>query len=191
MLEVEVKEKIDVELYEDFLNGNNEAFNKIAIKYQNQLINFINGYVKNTDIAEDLAQDTFLYVLVNKKEYDFKYTLKTYLYTIAKCRAINYLKKEKKKIEFNQDELYQIEEIDFDADIVKSKNIEIIRENIQNLKYEYKLVIYLRDFQDFQYKDICKILNKNMYQVKVLIHRARKALKKQIEKGGYKYDDWK
>ena len=184
MLEVEVKEKIDVELYEDFLNGNNEAFNKIAIKYQNQLINFINGYVKNTDIAEDLAQDTFLYVLVNKKEYDFKYTLKTYLYTIAKCRAINYLKKEKKKIEFNQDELYQIEEIDFDADIVKSKNIEIIRENIQNLKYEYKLVIYLRDFQDFQYKDICKILNKNMYQVKVLIHRARKALKKQIEKGG-------
>ena len=165
MLETEVKEKIDVELYEDFLNGNNEAFNKIAIKYQNQLINFINGYVKNTDIAEDLAQDTFLYVLVNKKEYDFKYTLKTYLYTIAKCRAINYLKKEKKKIEFNQDELYQIEEIDFDADIVKSKNIEIIRENIQNLKYEYKLVIYLRDFQDFQYKDICKIeyRNKSLY----------------------------
>ena len=55
-------------------------------------------YVKNIEIAEDIAQDSFMYMIINKVEYDFKYSFKTYLYTIAKSRALNYLKREKRTI---------------------------------------------------------------------------------------------
>lgn len=72
------------------------------------VIYFINRFVKNVDIAEDLAQDVFVYVLINKKEYDFKYSLKTYLYTIGKCRAINYLKREKRMVSLAEN-MYQDE----------------------------------------------------------------------------------
>lgn len=181
----------DIELYKMFLSGDKEAFNRIALKYQKQLIHFILAYVKNKEVAEDLAQDTFLYVLINKKEYDFKYSLKTYLYTIAKCRAINYLKKQKRKIEFDDNYMNEMEEIDFDENIVREKQIRIIRDNMKKLKNEYKVVLYLREFQCFEYKEICKILDKNMYQIKMLIYRARKSLKKKIEKEGYEYDEWK
>ena len=99
-------EKSDQELYLAFLKNDNEAFTTLVKKYRKVLISFIIKYVKNIEIAEDLAQDTFVYMLINKKEYDFKYTFKTYLYTIAKSRAINYLKKEKRKIIF--DESYMI-----------------------------------------------------------------------------------
>ena len=93
-----INEKTDVELYREFLLGNKEAFEEIVVRYKDKLIYFIARYVKTIEIAEDLAQDTFVYILVNKKEYDFKYSLKTYLYTIAKCRAWNYLKREKRII---------------------------------------------------------------------------------------------
>lgn len=83
-------EKSDQELYLAFLKNDNEAFTTLVKKYRKVLISFIIKYVKNIEIAEDLAQDTFVYMLINKKEYDFKYTFKTYLYTIAKSRAINY-----------------------------------------------------------------------------------------------------
>lgn len=139
-------EKSDQELYLAFLKNDNEAFNTLVKKYRKVLISFIIKYVKNIEIAEDLAQDTFVYMLINKKEYDFKYTFKTYLYTIAKSRAINYLKKEKRKIIF--DESYMLDnDIEFyeenlDATLIKKENYEILYKNLKRLKQDYKLAIY-------------------------------------------------
>lgn len=178
--------KSDQELYLLFLKNDNEAFNMLVKKYRKSLISFIIKYVKNIEIAEDLAQDAFVYMLINKKEYDFKYTFKTYLYTIAKSRAINYLKKEKKKIIF--DESYMLNndiesfEENLDATLIRKEKYEILYKNLKNLKQDYRLAIYLADFQGFKYEEIGRILNKTLPQTKMLIHRARKALKKLLKK---------
>ena len=178
--------KSDQELYLLFLKNDNEAFNMLVKKYRKSLISFIIKYVKNIEIAEDLAQDAFVYMLINKKEYDFKYTFKTYLYTIAKSRAINYLKKEKKKIIF--DESYMLNndiesfEETLDATLIRKEKYELLYKNLKNLKQDYKLAIYLSDFQGFKYEEISRILNKTLPQTKMLIHRARKALKKLLKK---------
>ena len=178
--------KSDQELYLLFLKNDNEAFNMLVKKYRKSLISFIIKYVKNIEIAEDLAQDAFVYMLINKKEYDFKYTFKTYLYTIAKSRAINYLKKEKKKIIF--DESYMLNndiesfEETLDATLIRKEKYKLLYKNLKNLKQDYKLAIYLADFQGFKYEEISRILNKTLPQTKMLIHRARKALKKLLKK---------
>lgn len=182
-----INQKQDIELYRNFLKGNKEDFNIIVQKYMNPLISFIMGYVKNQFIAEDLAQDTFLYILINKKEYDFKYTLKTYLYTIAKCRAINYLKKNKKIVNFEEKYINNLEvtETDLNEKLIQDENKNKIQDAIKKLKYNYQIVIYLKDFQNFQYKEISKILNKTVSQTKMLIYRARKSLKKILKKEGF------
>ena len=71
-------------LYEEFLKGNEEGFNKLVYKYKNNVIYFITRYVKNLDVAEDIFQDVILYILENKEKYNSKYSFKTYLYMIAK-----------------------------------------------------------------------------------------------------------
>ena len=95
--------KEDKILYKKFLSGNEEAFDKLIIKYKNNLIYFITRYVKSLEIAEDIFQDVVLYILENKEKYDFKYSFKTYLYMIAKSRAINYVKKTSKIVELDDD----------------------------------------------------------------------------------------
>ena len=178
--------KGDQELYLLFLKNDNEAFNMLVKKYRKSLISFIIKYVKNIEIAEDLAQDAFVYMLINKKEFDFKYTFKTYLYTIAKSRAINYLKKEKKKIIFDESYMLNTDiesfEETLDATLIRKEKYEILYKNLKNLKQDYKLAIYLADFQGFKYEEISRILNKTLPQTKMLIHRARKALKKLLKK---------
>ena len=52
----------DSDLYNEFLNGNNDAFNFIVKRYRKQVISFIYKYCRNYEIAEDLAQDTFIYM---------------------------------------------------------------------------------------------------------------------------------
>lgn len=173
----------DILLYREFLNGNMESFNKIVKRYREQLIYFIYRYVKDIEIAEDISQDTFVYVLVNKKEYDFKYNLKTYLYTIAKCRAINYLKKYKKEYSIENQNINQfIFEEKIESNLIKEENKKELQNVLKNLPEKYQNVIYLKYFKNFKYKEISIILNITMPKVKILIHRAKKMIESNIKK---------
>lgn len=176
----------DKRLYNEFILGNNDAFEQIMNKYRENLIYFIQRIVKSFDVAEDIAQDVFVYVLINKKEYDFKYTLKTYLYTIGRSRAINYLKKEKRCVSLNLEHQgnYEIEEIMFLNE--RKRNL---KESINKLLPQHQLVIYLADIEELPYKEICKIMNKSMVQIKMLIYRARKNLKIILGKESNKYEE--
>ena len=176
----------DKRLYNEFILGNNDAFEQIMNKYRKDLIYFIQRIVKSFDVAEDIAQDVFVYVLINKKEYDFKYTLKTYLYTIGRSRAINYLKKEKRCVSLNLEHQgnYEIEEIMFLNE--RKRNL---KESINKLLPQHQLVIYLAEIEELPYKEICKIMNKSMVQIKMLIYRARKNLKITLRKEWEKYEE--
>lgn len=169
----------DKELYNEFLNGNQESFDKLIYRYRNYVVSFINGFVKNKDIAEDLAQDTFVYILINKKEYDFKYSLKTYLYTIARSRALNYLKREKRIVPLNENDIYTY---DTDDEFVKTENRERVNNAINKLSENHRQAIYLADIEDMSYKDISKVIGKTIPQTKMLIYRARKKLKLILKK---------
>ncbi len=183
-----IKKKSDIELYKLFLDGNNDAFNCLIIKHRNTLTNFIMTYVKNLEIAEDIAQDSFMYMIVNKIEYDFKYSFKTYLYTIAKSRTLNYLKKVKQTV-YVEDVIEN--NVNFEGN---TENEFIIKENyyallktMKKLKKNQQISIYLYYFQGFSYKEISKILNQSMSKTKMTIHRAKKILKKFL-KEDYNYD---
>lgn len=179
-----MKGKTDKELYLNFLNGNDKSFEEIMQRYKDKLINFIIGYVRNFEVAEDLSQDTFVYVLINRKNYDFRYSLKTYLFLIAKCRAINYIKKQKRNVQFSDMILEDLHIMDMDESLIKKENKEIILNALSKIKIEYQILIYLRDIQGFNYKEICKILDKTMAQVKISIYRARKSLEKVLREEG-------
>lgn len=144
-------------------------------KYIESVIYFINKFVKNIDAAEDLAQDVFVYILINKKEFDFKYSLKTYLYTIGKYRAFNYLKREKRIIHLN-DDIYT-DESEIDDIVFKKEKNKNLKEAINKLNDEQSTVIFLADIEELSYKEICKILEISMPKLKSLIYRARKNLK--------------
>ena len=86
----------DKELYQKYINGDNKAFELLINKYKTNLLFFINGFVNNLDNAEDIFQDVILYIVEHKETYDFNYSFKSYLYMIAKSRAINYINREQK-----------------------------------------------------------------------------------------------
>lgn len=181
--------KSDIELYKLFLKGDNDAFNYLIIKHRKMLTNFIITYVKNIEIAEDIAQDSFMYMIINKVEYDFKYSFKTYLYTIAKSRALNYLKREKRTIYVEDAILNNVNlEGNIENEFIIKENYNALIKTIKKLKNEYQIVIYLYYFQGFKYKEICKILNQSMPKTKMAIHRAKKLLEKFVKEDN-NYDE--
>lgn len=175
----------DVKLYKDFLLGNQGAFDTLMDKYRKHVICFINNYVKNVDIAEDLSQDVFVYILINKKEYDFKYSMKTYLYTIARSRALNYLKREKRIVYFEENKCYENGENYINVmeeEIFSKEKSDLVHSAIKQLNFKQQRAIYLSDIEEMSYSEIAKILGKTIPQTKMIIYRARKNIKEIIGK---------
>lgn len=172
-------------LYKKFLlEDSKESFNELIIKHRKALTSFIKYYIKDNDIAEDIAQDSFLYIIINRKDYDFKYSFRTYLYTIAKSRTLNYLKKEKKKIYLDDIDLENmVSDISVEDEAVNNYDKEEIRNAIKQLKREYQIIIALYYFQGFKYKEISEIMNISMSKTKMSINRAKKDMKKLLKEG--------
>ncbi len=164
-------------LYKEFLKGNEESFDKLVGKYKSNLIYFITRYVKSVDVAEDVFQDVILYILENKEKYDSKYSFKTYLYTIAKSRAINYTKKLGKLVELDDDikEEKLLEEI-----ICSNERKEKIKNVLHKLPEDYQLVIYLTKIEGLSYKETAKIMDKTEKQIKTLAHNSKRKLRKML-----------
>lgn len=177
-----LNEKSDKELYQDFLEGNQESFNILVKRYRNQLLSFVNKHINDLEASEDIVQDVFIYIFITKKAYDFNCVFKTYLYTIAKSRMINFGKK--KKIFIQLDENMSSDFPEMDNILIKKEEKEYLLKNINNLKSEYKTVIYLRELEGLSYEEICKIMRKSLSQVKMLLYRARKELKKKMNNSG-------
>lgn len=83
--------------YRRFLEGDESAFDEIMKELFDGLVFFIDRYVHDIHAAEDIAIDAFSDLVVNKHRYNFKVTLKTYLFMLGRSRALNYIKIRQKK----------------------------------------------------------------------------------------------
>lgn len=133
-----------------------------------------------------MAQDVFVYLLIHKENYDFNYSLKTYLYTIAKSKALNYLKREKRIVAINENDIYDVQTLEEKVFLNERKNN--LKQAMLKLKPEYQSAVYLADIEELSYKEIGQIMKKSESGIKSLIFRARKSLEEILRKEAGKYE---
>lgn len=173
--------------YLRFLEGDESGFEDILDLYRDNLIFFINRYVNNLSIAEELAEDTFLELLIHKNRYNFKTTLKTYLFTIGRNKAIDYVRRRSRlqfveldKVVNKSESFIQVEE-----QLLADEKKRAINEALGELKSDYRAVIHLIYYEELSYEEAAKVMKKNKKQIENLVYRARKTLRTILEKGYY------
>jgi len=83
---------IDIKTLEAFQDGNHKAFETVFIAYYNKTKTFIDGYIKSESDAEELTEDLFVNLWINHDSIDASKSFSSYLHTIARNSAINFLK---------------------------------------------------------------------------------------------------
>lgn len=181
-----MEKDVDEKLYNDYLNGKKEAFELLYNKYKKRIEYFIYNIVKDYQKAEDLTQETFIYIIQNKirENGSFKY----YIYLIAKSKALNYINVEKRRNEIKEEYLFndneQIEK-DILEIITKEETKKEILEAIEKLDERYKNAVYLVNIEGISYKETSQILGETLQNTKNLIHRGKKQLRKIMLKKGF------
>ena len=180
-----MEKDLDIKLYNEYLDGEKSAFELLYNKYKDKIQYFVYNIVKDYQKAEDITQDVFIYVMQNKiKE---GYTFKYYLYLVAKSRAYNLINMEKRRIEINEDYYNGTEQVGQDvADIVtKNEKRKAIMSAIDMLDDRYKNAIYLVKIEELTYQETAQILGESVQNIKNLIHRGKKELRKILIKKGF------
>lgn len=78
-------------------SGSKEIFKSVYLAEYNNLVHFINSYLRNKQDSEDLAQKTMLAIWENRETLDPNKNFRSYLYTIARNKSLNYLRDNAKR----------------------------------------------------------------------------------------------
>ena len=175
--------------------GRDAAFRELVRRYERPVFSLIYRMVRDRELAEDLAQDTFVKVLNHIDRYRPEFKLSSWLFKIANNVAIDHLRRR------------QIPTISMDgsphassAEAVESTRFDVadqsesalsemesrelggaIERAIASLRPEYRACIMLRHVEDRSYEEIAATLDLPLGTVKTYIHRARHELREALE----------
>lgn len=172
--------------YRRFLNGEESAFDEIMNELFRKLVFFIDGYVHDSYTAEDLAIDVFSDLIVHKHRYNFKVSLKTYLFMIGRSRALDYIKHRKviDFVEINEAEGFSDDERVLEQTVLDDERKRMVNEAITKLPEDMREVVHLIYFEDMTYAEAAKVMKKTAKQVDNLLYRAKTQLRIILGKDG-------
>ena len=176
--------------YRRFLEGDDNGIAEIVNDYKDGLILYLNKYVSNIHIAEDLAEDTFFKIMVRKPRYTKKYTFQAWLYAIGRNVAIDHIRKQAKYAKTSVDDLEMLvsEEETLEQAYIKDEEKIMIHRVLEQLKPEYKQVLWLVYFEGFSNEQAAQIMKKSRHQTETLVYRAKRALKRELGKENFSYE---
>ena len=177
--------------YRRFLDGDDTGIAEIVGDYKDGLILYLNGYVNNIYIAEDLTEDTFFRLITKKPRYSGKSTFKSWLYAIGRNVAVDYIRHNSKllNIPIEDMETYLREEQSLEQSYIKEESKIIAHRALAELSTEYRTVLWLVFFEEFSNKEAATVMKKSDRQFKNLLYRAKQSLKSKLETEGYTYDE--
>ena len=183
----------DEQLIKQFQEGDRQSYNELVFRYKDKILNFLYRFVYDMDLAEDLAQETFLKVYLKKDSYREISKFSTWMYTIASNLAKTELRKIKRRKTYSISEISDVDrEVNFFVqdenpdDKLDDNESNILHESIFELEEDFRTIIILREIQELSYENISKILKLPLGTVKSRINRGKLKLRDILVNKGVK-----
>jgi RNA polymerase sigma factor (sigma-70 family) len=191
------KDTSDEMLMQQLQDGHNYALDEIMVRYKQRLFSFIKNYIKDSDSAQDILQETFIRVYFKSNSFNQNYKFSTWLYKIAINLCRDHSRKEKLRqylsldaflgSENKDDEHLPQKQIADPASNVEDitdlrQNLITLDEEIQKLPHKLKTALILFSLEENSQEKCAKILGTTPKAVEMLVYRARKILSKKMSK---------
>ncbi len=173
-------------LVKKIIKKDEQAFNFFYRRYEKPVFNFIKRKIHDEEVAKEITQEVFIFFLEGLRDFHFQSTLKTYLFSIAKNKVIDYYRKNKiKKILFSHLPSFLVEGINIfliEEEIEKKEIKKRIEKVFRLLPNDYQGILRLKYIENVKVKQIARKLKLTFKATESLLFRARKAFIKLYRK---------
>ena len=153
-----------------------EEYNKAVDQYADNLYRFILKNCRNTEMAQDIVQDSFEKMWMKMDQVDGEKS-RSYLFTTGYHTMLDLLKRDQRNTELDHAAENRLNHNEQYSDVG-----DVLRDALERLPEIQRSVIMLRDYEGYSYEEIGEITGLTESQVKVYIYRARISLKKYLVK---------
>lgn len=184
-------ELLDQELVQKVQQGDKSAFDHLVRKYQSKIISLVNRYVKDSNEAQDVAQEAFIKAYRALGNFRGDSAFYTWLYRIAINTAKNYLVSRARRHSESQVDVTEAEQVynapqlkgleTPDQDLQNDEIIKAISSVMEKLPEEMRNAIMLREFEGMSYEEIAQAMECPVGTVRSRIFRAREAIDKKLQ----------
>lgn len=162
-------------------------FNNFYNKYNKKVFNYIYYKTRNETISEEIMQDSFLtlYNMIEDKKPKEEKELKNLVLAIARNILMSYsskIKRRNNKFNENITELYEEKVVNPEELVENRESADEFYKALSKISELQREAIILVKLKGCSYKDAAKVLDKSEDEIKQLIYRAKKSLKKVLEK---------
>lgn len=164
----------DKELVQSAVNGNRGAFDELMRRYARPMAEFAAARTANYQDAEDAVQESFLLAYRHLHSFDEHYRLKNWLFTIVYRQLVSsYRKKQTGRLSKETIEQLAAAPLsptphDWLWDVARAMNTDMFT------------VLWLKYKQEMPIAEVAQVMKKSQTAVRVLLHRARKRLAREI-----------
>lgn len=177
--------------YRRYLDGDDREIAEIVGDYKDGLILYLNGYVNNIFLAEELAEDTFFRLITKKPKFSGRSSFKSWLYAIGRNVAVDFLRRSARLVHMPAEDMERFlrEEESLEQAYIKEERKIIVHKALSELTADYRTILWLVYFEGFSNQEAATVLKKSDRQIKNLLYRAKQALKAKLEKEGFLYEE--
>lgn len=172
-----------------FYTGEEEFMEKDILKqlyqkYRKEIYLYLYSLCKNSSLAEDLLQETFLKALLSLP--DDHTNMRAWLYLVARNLFFNYYRREKEKVPLG--EVQQIQNTasqEVLEGILKEEKNRLLYQAMNELEERKREILLMQYFGGLSQKEIAAILKMTPENVRVLSYRAKRELRTYMEDHNY------
>lgn len=177
------------------LEGSESAYRELLERFRRPLFSLIYRMVGDREVAEDLAQESFVKAFNNLDTYNPSYRFSSWLFKIANNHAIDYLRRARlQTVSIHGSPHASDPQREAGTRIVLEASGETpeqevlalelgseIEAAISQLRAEYRTVVILRHVENRPYEEIAEIMDVPIGTVKTFLHRARTELREALK----------
>ncbi|RXM52372.1 MULTISPECIES: RNA polymerase sigma factor [unclassified Chryseobacterium] len=153
-----------------------ETFKNTVFILKDEMYRFAKRFVMSSDEAEDVVQDIMMKFWQKRDELEQFGNLKSYALKSVRNECLNRLKHHDVRIGFADMQLHRSELYSMEVDNLKEHIVGFINQ----LPEKQKLVIHLKDVEEYDVSEISEMLEMEENAVRVNLMRARQKVKEQI-----------
>lgn len=158
----------------DFLNT--------VLPFKDKVFRLAKRLLVSTDEAEDATQELYMKLWKNKNKLEEYNNVEAFAMTMTKNYCLDQLKAKRSNNLTLVHSNYKDNKISLQRDLELKDSVSRVHELIEALPEKQKIVIQLRDVENYEFEEIGKILDLQPTAVRVTLSRARKTIREQLIK---------
>ncbi len=161
---------------------NQSEFLNLVMPFKDKVFRFSKRLLVSSEEAEDATQELYLKLWKNREKISAYKNVEAFAMTMTKNYCFDRLKSKQASNLSLVHSNYKEKGTSLDKKIELNDSVSIVHQLIANLPKKQRMIIQLRDIEQYEFEEIGKILDIKQTAVRVALSRARKTIKEQLIK---------